>query len=242
MSKMIDITGQKFNRLTVIERAENSPQGRARWLCECECGKRKIIMGSQLRNGSVKSCGCLQKEKAADIMQKVQKIGSQKRLNDLTGQTFGYLTVIERDTSIEKNRPYYRCKCKCGNIKTVFGQFLVRGDTKSCGCLGNSVGEAIIENILKENNILYKKEYKFKDLKDQDYLRYDFAIFNTDGEVIKLIEYDGRQHSDKSSVWYNDTVIAHDIMKTEYAEKHNIPLLRIPYQEKLLIDLEYLGL
>jgi len=43
---------------------------------------------------------------------------------------------------------------------------LVRGDTKSCGCLGNSVGEAIIEDILKKNNIPYKKEYKFKDLKD----------------------------------------------------------------------------
>lgn len=239
---MIDITGQKFNRLTVIERAENSSSGKARWLCECECGTRKVVTGSQLRNGSIKSCGCLQREKAANTMSKVQKIGSQMRLNDLTGQTFGYLTVIGRDTSIEKNRPYYRCKCQCGNIKTVFGQHLVRGDTQSCGCLGNSVGEAIIEGILKENNIPYKKEYKFKDLKDQDYLRYDFAIFNENGEVVKLIEYDGRQHTDKNSVWYNDSVIAHDMMKTDYAIEHNIPLIRIPYQDKLLISLEYLDL
>lgn len=239
---MIDITGQKFNRLTVIERAENSPQGRACWLCECECGCRKVVAGVLLRNGSVKSCGCLQKEKAAITMETVQKIGAQTRLQDLTGQTFGYLTVIERDTSVEKNRPYYKCQCRCGNTKTVFGRLLTRGDTKSCGCLGNSVGEALIEDILKENNIPYKKEYKFKDLKDQDYLRYDFAIFNENGEVIKLIEYDGRQHTDENSIWHNDSVIAHDMMKTDYALQHNIPLIRIPYQDKLLISLEYLGL
>ncbi len=38
MSNFIDLTGQKFGRLTVIKRVENTKEGRAKWLCQCECG------------------------------------------------------------------------------------------------------------------------------------------------------------------------------------------------------------
>lgn len=58
-----DLTGQKFGRLTVINRAENDKCGHARWLCKCECGNTKIILGSHLRRGLIQSCGCLQREK-----------------------------------------------------------------------------------------------------------------------------------------------------------------------------------
>ena len=43
--------GQKYGRLTVIERAENTSEGRARWLCQCDCGNQKIVSGKNLRNG-----------------------------------------------------------------------------------------------------------------------------------------------------------------------------------------------
>ena len=54
-----DLTGQKFGRLTVIERAENGKNGSTRWLCRCECGNEKIIEGGHLRSNKIKSCGCL---------------------------------------------------------------------------------------------------------------------------------------------------------------------------------------
>ena len=54
-----DLTGQKFGRLTVIERAENDKNGSTRWLCRCECGNEKIIEGGHLRSHKIKSCGCL---------------------------------------------------------------------------------------------------------------------------------------------------------------------------------------
>lgn len=54
-----DLTGQTFGRLTVIERAENTKDGRARWLCRCECGNFCTVTAKLLLNGSVKSCGCL---------------------------------------------------------------------------------------------------------------------------------------------------------------------------------------
>lgn len=63
MGKFVDLTGQKFGRLTVISRDENTKDGHATWLCKCECGNRKVISGAPLRRGSTKSCGCLQKER-----------------------------------------------------------------------------------------------------------------------------------------------------------------------------------
>ena len=54
-----DLTGQKFNMLTVIERVENAPNGNAQFLCLCDCGNQVIVTGSHLRNNEVKSCGCI---------------------------------------------------------------------------------------------------------------------------------------------------------------------------------------
>lgn len=63
MSKLIDLTGQRFGHLVVIKRAENSKCRQARWLCQCDCGQSTIVVGCQLRNGQIKSCGCLRREK-----------------------------------------------------------------------------------------------------------------------------------------------------------------------------------
>lgn len=57
MSHLIDITGQKFGRLTVIKRIE-SQNSNARWLCKCECGNEMTALGTTLRNGRSTSCGC----------------------------------------------------------------------------------------------------------------------------------------------------------------------------------------
>jgi len=66
MSKTInDITGQKFGRYTVIEYADTLNK-KARWLCRCDCGREKIVCGSNLRTGLVQSCGCLKDERSGD--------------------------------------------------------------------------------------------------------------------------------------------------------------------------------
>ena len=64
MGKIIDLTGQRFGRLIVIKRADNSKDNRAKWLCKCDCGNEKNIVGKSLRKMKTQSCGCLQKEKA----------------------------------------------------------------------------------------------------------------------------------------------------------------------------------
>lgn len=61
MSKLIDLTGQRFGRLTVVERAANHGS-RVFWHCKCDCGNEKDIAGSALRYGRSTSCGCIPKE------------------------------------------------------------------------------------------------------------------------------------------------------------------------------------
>jgi hypothetical protein len=60
--RVIDLTGQKFWRLTVLRRAENSASGSARWLCSCECSNETVVCGSDLKSKRTQSCGCLRKE------------------------------------------------------------------------------------------------------------------------------------------------------------------------------------
>lgn len=70
MGKFQDLTGQRFGRLTVVERASDyvSPNKHklARWLCRCDCGNNIIAIGCSLKRKSTQSCGCLQKELAAN--------------------------------------------------------------------------------------------------------------------------------------------------------------------------------
>jgi len=54
----IDMTGQKFGKLTVIKMAGYARKHRIQWLCSCECGRNTIVEGAALRSGNTKSCGC----------------------------------------------------------------------------------------------------------------------------------------------------------------------------------------
>ena len=62
----IDLTGQRFGRLTVESRAANyEKNGDTKWNCVCECGAKKVAHGQNLRKGRTLSCGCLHKELAS---------------------------------------------------------------------------------------------------------------------------------------------------------------------------------
>lgn len=67
--KFVDLTGQRFGRLVVIERLPNNKHGGAMWLCECDCGSGKPVATSSnhLRMGDCKSCGCLYTEHTKKI-------------------------------------------------------------------------------------------------------------------------------------------------------------------------------
>ena len=58
-----DLTGKKFNRLTVLFRDETATTKAIKWICQCDCGNTCSVAGSNLKNGHSKSCGCLNSEK-----------------------------------------------------------------------------------------------------------------------------------------------------------------------------------
>ncbi len=60
MPKLIDLTGKRFGRLTVIRKEESTCQ--TRWLVRCDCGNERIVQGGNIKSGDTQSCGCLQRE------------------------------------------------------------------------------------------------------------------------------------------------------------------------------------
>ncbi len=67
MSKMVDLTGQKFGRLTAIKPVRKPNDGKLYWECLCDCGNTKVILGSNLKSGATKSCGCLRSKEYVPI-------------------------------------------------------------------------------------------------------------------------------------------------------------------------------
>ena len=123
--RMIDLTGQRFGRLTVIERGENAitPNGTVKtmWRCKCDCGNEVVKSSQNLRANGMLSCGCWKRE-----------LTSERKLIDLTGQRFGRLVVLKRDGKDFPTK--WICKCDCGKECSVFAENLRRGHTTSCGC------------------------------------------------------------------------------------------------------------
>jgi len=126
-----NITGQKFGRLTVIERHHQDVRKAWHWLCKCDCGNEIICCTGSLTYGNTQSCGCLHREVS---------------IKDITGQRFGRLVVIEIAGRSKSQNVKWRCKCDCGNECIVNGSYLRGGHTQSCGCLKKEKG--IIANTL----------------------------------------------------------------------------------------------
>ena len=231
MPAKIDMIGKQFGKLTVLRKdEERTTKNYIYWICQCECGNLKSIRGTSLRANEVQSCGCLQKIAAA-------KTGKTNTKN-LLHQKFSKLTVIKQAPS-QNNRAHWECKCECGNTKIVSSTNLIQNRVQSCGCINFSIGEQNIEKCLIENNISFKKQYVFSDLPRR---YFDFAIFDNNNQLIKLIEFDGPQHYDSTYNWYNENQQQRDNEKNLYCQKHNIPLLRIRYRDRDNITLKLLEL
>lgn len=133
MGKKIDLTGQKFGKLTVLSEYPERKNKKIYWLCKCDCGVEKLIAGADLKSGRTISCGC----------NKIEKTKS-----NLLGKKFGRLTVIE-ETNERKNRQViWRCKCDCGNIVLVRTNSLKQGLTTSCGCYKREIAKQVSKNDL----------------------------------------------------------------------------------------------
>lgn len=164
--------------------------------------------------------------------------------NNLVGQRFGFLTILEYIPAPPNGgkHPYVKCQCDCGTIKNIRLQHLrgrVSGEgvfsrTISCGCKGASSGETLVEAILYEHNIKYQTQYRFEQLYQYPF---DFAIFDNNNNLLCVIEYDGQQHFEPCSFFGGESTFKHqqerDELKNKWCKDNNINLIRIPYYEEL---------
>lgn len=127
----IDISGERFERLTAIKMIGQNDRGANVWLCECDCGNQTEVPTANLRNGNTRSCGCLQKDSARECGKIMRK--------DISGEKFGMLTALEPTPERANGAVVWRCKCDCGNEHYIAINQL--SCTKSCGCLGGKIVE-----------------------------------------------------------------------------------------------------
>lgn len=190
MGKFKDLTGQRFGRLTVIERAEDriSPSGKrvVRWKCKCDCGNDYLTSGDYLKYNPLPCCTeCANKKK------------SQKLTIDLSGHKFGRLTAIKKIDDYYrdgKSKTMWLCRCDCGNENVIVSRCdLQNGKTKSCGCYrretirntGKQNKKTNIYDLTGEYGIGYTSngEKFYFDIEDYDKIKNYSWFINSHGYV-----------------------------------------------------------
>lgn len=208
--------GKTYNRLTItridFERTlapKNQKYKHVFVFAKCECGKEeKSYDLSAIKTGHIKSCGC-------------SKFNNPLIIEDLTGQTFGRLTVIGRDIErdqqerdekgVRSGNAHWLCRCSCGNPKmaSVLGYRLKCGETKSCGCI---VSEMITARN-KDLSVKRNKPEKYKDnslvINEDGSIRvydenkdYSFLVDKEDYEYIKQWYWRKDVRGDNPNKWY----------------------------------------
>ena len=219
----VDVDGKRFGRLLVLETLweENPPKVK----CKCDCGTIKVFNKNDVQSGHTQSCGCMSKE-----------ITSQNSTKDWSGYiSESGVRLIKPLYQNHKHVWIWECLCPlCGKSFAALPIKVYTNHTTSCGCKKKSSGERIVENYLIKNDISFIRQYSFSDCKYKQKLLFDFAIlFNN--QVRGLVEYDGIQHFKPVKIFGGDKAlhgtIVRDKIKDDYCKTHNLPLLRINYNQ-----------
>lgn len=192
IQKAIPLIGTQFNHLTITrideERCYSKTNKYKRVYCfaSCDCGSgEKSYELQAVKSGHTKSCGC-------------SKFNNPLIMEDLTGKTFGRLTVVKRDIQRDRNRKskggnaHWLCRCSCGNpdLVSIGAYKLKTGETKSCGCLASETTAARnkIYSPKKNKTYLYKNNYQEN---DNGYVRFwdesgdnSFIVDKEDAEYV----------------------------------------------------------
>lgn len=146
MGRYKDLTGQQFGYLHVLCDVGRRG-GSVVWRCLCMCGTETNVVGAQLVRGHTRSCGCLSIEHSRDMCLR-REIRRKHPYVDHTDKRFGRLLVLAAVGRSTCRRVLWSCLCDCGNTVTVTSMALLRGYTRSCGCLRKEhAGKQALHNI-----------------------------------------------------------------------------------------------
>lgn len=190
---------------------------------------QKMLYNSYIYKVKCMTCGNIE-EKTLSALNNLKGAYCEKcHEENLIGQKFGNLTVIEKNKNQKRS---WICKCECGKIIPVLNYNLKNGNTSSCGCQKQSKGETNIEDFLQKHKIVYEKQKTFESCRfpsTNALAKFDFYL----PDYNLLIEYDGEQHFKEIEIFsdsLNDIKIR-DNFKNKWCQQHQIPIIRIPYYE-----------
>ena len=160
MPKAIDITNQKFGKLTAIQKSE-SRGGKTYWLCKCECGNEKEVQTSHLRNGSIQSCGkCQHKTHKVVAFRQRVKIA----LVEASGHKCAYCGLVDHPAIYDFHHINPATKeFGLGNGATTRSKKAYAEEAKKCVMLCSNCHRRI------ENNLI--------SIKDLDIIPFDEDIY-----------------------------------------------------------------
>lgn len=223
MSRIKDRTGILSTGVKVLSFSQII-KGEAYWNCECPiCHKIWQVRGTHLNEpkpvSMCKECSSLKNLKTI----------KEPFYKDITGQRFGKLVAIERIKRENSRTYYWKCLCDCGRYCEKELQYLMNGDTQSCGCLRSS-GENKIVDLLEQNHISYEREkILFKQFRFDFYIKKDYNNY--------IIEFDGIQHfEERINREPLEDIHKRDLEKNEYCFNNNIPIIRIPYNKDFTFE------
>lgn len=139
MSLFIDITGNQYGKLKVIQLHCGGYGSTPTWECMCDCGNQCIVVGHKLKSGHTKSCGCLK---------------NNRGFENIVGQKFNLLTVVSFHSN-SKGKVRWHCICDCGEVNIVLTSNLKNGSVKSCGCLGKDNFKSRTKHGMRHTRLYY---------------------------------------------------------------------------------------
>ena len=228
-----------FDESKVVDSRSTDENTTIRRRREClKCGKKVSCRSSDLINGTRKDCGCGNAQRISEGM-----------IHDITGNKYGHLTIIGRDTTVKPKggqHPKWLVKCDiCGKIESVELSMLeVFGKDRCRNCGKKSCGEQKIAELLIKESIgfIFDKQYGDCCYEDTKHMaRFDFRIIDK-SECDYIIEYDGEQHYNYNLKYHGDKPLEYyqqrDRYKDNWCFKHGIKIIRIPYTrlKKLCIE------
>jgi hypothetical protein len=229
-----------------IEKANTMDQFKAK-LLEVHQDKYTVVEGQTYKNNRTKlnmlhnKCGTVFSVSPASILQNdscpsCRPVSKKRKTTEMFEKE-----LYERwgDEYVLTNNAEYRganekieiCHTACGHEWSVrAAHILYRSGCPSCN---ESRGERFVADYLTSRGIIFERQYKFKDCVNHKELPFDFAVLDSEGALLCLIEYDGIQHFKPfkhfGGVAKFKKTQKNDRIKNKYCSDNNIRLLRIPY-------------
>jgi len=201
---------------------------------ECECGNTFERTLAKFKDRGAHKC-----RKCSRISMANKQTFSYEYVNNYISENTG-CTLLS--TEYTGQRQALSLLCECGREFTTNFDTIKNKNKKLCNVCADltSTGEKMLHICLDKHSVIYEIEYKFKDCINKRELPFDVCVFNLDGSIKALIEYDGEQHHYSIEYFGGEEnfkrIQFRDNIKNTYCKKNNIKLIRIPYFEKYNIE------